>query len=101
MLSFRFGKGGGVLTGPVPEVGGKGIADEVNALYRESPAFAQVLGKIEGSRASWARMWVQTLETLLPNHKEAHARIRRNFGVEEPRLTPGTRVMDFCGAKIP
>ena len=82
VVRFAYGRGGGIMSGPTPEVGGEGLSRLVTQEQRDNPHCNRIITALENSHQNWARMLVGMLESLLHKLPETHARIRENMGVE-------------------
>lgn len=91
IASFRFGLGGGVLSGPALEVGGVNLMQYVLPKYHADAHVARTVGALEQSHAEWSRLWVKVLDQLLPGQPALMKKIAWNLGVssrEQLPLTP-------------
>lgn len=78
MLAFKFGQGGGVLSGPVFEVGGDNLKHYVHPRHAEDPRAQAIIQKLFESRNDWHELLGSVFGRLLP---DAAPQIRRNLGL--------------------
>lgn len=91
MVSFNYGQGGGVLSGPAPEVGGLGLIASLDPkMLQRNPQTHDTLLEIERSHQAWAVMWSDLLARLLPTRPDLHLHIARNLA-ESVHLPPPLR----------
>ncbi|MDD9901619.1 MAG: hypothetical protein OXT65_11620 [Alphaproteobacteria bacterium] len=91
IVAFKYGKGGGVLSGPALEVGGENLIHYVFEEHLKIPQCLNVITALDNSKDAWAKLWVKTLETLLPGKPALHNQIRQNFGLApKSKPIPGT-----------
>jgi glutamine amidotransferase-like uncharacterized protein len=82
IVGFRFGKGGGVLSGPALEVGGDNLAHYIHPEHRKDPHCAGIVLALERSAGAWAEIWGHVMQRLLPNRPDVWPRLRRNLGLD-------------------
>lgn len=78
MLSFKFGQGGGVLSGPVFEVGGDNLKHYVHPRHAQDPRAQEIISKLFESKAQWHELLGSVFGRLLP---QAAPQIRKNLGL--------------------
>lgn len=81
LLQFRYGHGGGILSGPALEVGGANLGQYVSPQHRQDPVGKTIIDNLERSAPHWAALWADLATRLLPRQPQAHAIIRRNLGL--------------------
>lgn len=79
MVSFGYGKGGGILSGPAPEVGGRNLMQYIHPRRQQDPHMQTTLSALENSHAAWAAMWGDLMARLLPSRPDLHPLMTRNF----------------------
>ncbi len=89
VVSFRYGRGGGILSGPMLEVGGTGLMRYVHPRYRDDAHCRETVAMLEQSAPNWARLWSHLCVSLFPHHPQAQAIIRKNFAPATPQNAKG------------
>lgn len=79
MLAFSYGQGGGILSGPAPEVGGRHLLQYIHPDKRHDPHLRSTLHAIETTHQDWAVMWSDLMVRLLPQRPDLHPVIAGNF----------------------
>jgi glutamine amidotransferase-like uncharacterized protein len=81
IVGFKFGKGGGVLSGPSLEVGGDNLAHYIHPEHYRDPHCRRIVEALEQGKSSWALLWGQLMQRLLPNRQDCIPAIRRNLNL--------------------
>jgi glutamine amidotransferase-like uncharacterized protein len=81
VVGFKFGRGGGVLSGPALEVGGDNLSHYIHPEHRTHPHCRDIVEKLERSKDGWARLWGQLMQRLLPNRPDCIPAIQRNLNL--------------------
>lgn len=81
IVRFRYGKGGGVLSGPALEVGGQNLQHYIHPRHYDDPLCWGIVTALENSCPSWSRLWGEIFAALLPRYPEKVEQIRKNFGL--------------------
>lgn len=81
MLRFRFGQGGGILSGPGIEVGGANLKHYVHPRHAEDEYAKGVIKRLNDSHQQWHQLLAETFTTLVPGEPKIHRQIRQNLGL--------------------
>ena len=79
IVGFKFGKGGGILSGPALEVGGDNLTHYIHPDHRHDPHCQNIIQSLEGSAPAWAQLWGILVQKLLPNRPEIAVQVVQNL----------------------
>jgi glutamine amidotransferase-like uncharacterized protein len=91
MVGFRYGQGGGILSGPAPEVGGRNLMQYIAPKQQRDPHMYATISSLESSHAAWVRLWSDLLTRLLPSRPDLHPLMARNLAQHVRECPPPAR----------